>query len=317
MLKLKLERKKSTTNPIPVIYAVDYNYIVGVGTSVCSLLIAAPYENYIFYFLHSSEINENDKLKLINDVKRLSPYSTANFIEINGVLNDAYTDRWFSVATYYRLLIPWLLPTCSKVIYSDADVIFRTGLTEIFESLDMGIYYVAGVNLDKFNNPEDRMFSYIKSLNLNPSEYINSGFMIINCELQRRHKLLSNYLKLIGRPFHCLDQDIINLVCQGKITYIDRRYNIDPRRNSFDLGNSKVLHYIGVKKPWITVVPGWKEWIKAYKQSSFFNSSVYHEMERLRRKNILNGYIKRFTPYLPSFLSLFYIWCKRIYLKYF
>lgn len=294
------ERKEKKIEAIPVAFAIDNNYLLATDVAICSLLLSDPHENYDFFIIHSTPINEDDKLKLINDVKRLSYFSNVNFILMANIFKHGFADRWFNTSCYNLIMISWLLPEHSKVIYSDSDVIFKTGLRELYETVDIENFYIAGVNYKKFNDPVEPMYSHIKSLGLKPSEYINDGLMIINCDLQRKHNLLPQFIKLIGKPFHCLDQDIINLVCKGKIFHIDRSYNVDPRREEPDIKNPKILHFIGAKKPWNKITSSWEEWAKPYKESSFFNPIFYKNSKRIIRKNIIAKYKKQLIKSMPS-----------------
>ena len=271
---------------IPVVFAVDTNYVVGTGVAICSLLMVASDELYDFFILHSSDLKISDRDAITNDVARLSPHSRVSFIEMGDDFNDAYTEKWFGISCYYRLMIPWIIPNYSKVIYSDSDIIFKTSLKNLFETFELEDSYVAGINYDRFQDPKSQIYDHIIDMGLSPKEYINSGFILINNDLQRQHNLLEKYKKLMYLKHQCPDQDVLNKVCKGRISYIDHGYNVYPGLKKNKTRKDKVLHYIGRHKPWTSLTWRWNEWAKVYKQTSFFEPAFYRDMKKKRIKNM-------------------------------
>src|SRR5699024_619911 len=64
---------------------------------------------------------------------------------VDSQFKGAYETRGINVSTYYRLLIPELIPEYDKIMYHDVDVVFREDLSAIYSETEMDNYYVAGV----------------------------------------------------------------------------------------------------------------------------------------------------------------------------
>ena len=264
---------------IPIVFATDHNFVMPLGVAISSLLRHTSGEKYDLNIIVDEDVTDSDKKKLEEQVKLLSEESTITFVEIDNKFNKSHTDRNITRATYFRLMIPWLLPQYAKVFYADCDVIFRGSLREIYENMNLEECYVAGVNMTVFGT--DKFNKYCReSLGLDSQEYINPGLLLINADLQRRDNLLPRYVELSARRFKYMDQDIINVVCRGKVRFLPIIYNVDCRNDSAeDISNYVMLHYVG-RKPWDNYVPGFVEWWDEYRSSTFHDRAFYVDVMR-------------------------------------
>lgn len=258
---------------IPIVFSTDHNYVMPTGVTILSLLKSSLTEQYRIYVIIAPDVTEEDKNLLREQVRIYSSESSIDFIEIGNEFESGFEIRGISMACYYRLLIPWLLPQYDKVIYSDVDIIYQFGLGEVFAT-DLQNNYFAGVNTSGFTSGS--AVSHIKRLGLNCNTYINSGFLLINSLLQRQDNLQEKFKQLARKKFLFQDQDIINIVANKRIALIDEMYNMSP---SFihpePLSNKKyTIHYSGIK-PWDGFTFCWIEWWEIYKASIFYDESRY------------------------------------------
>lgn len=273
---------------IPIVFSTDHNYIMQTGVCITSLFEYAQDVLYSVYIIVDNDVNNYDKEQLYRIVS-LYPGQTIDFIKDEGLFKDCYQIRGISTSAYYRLLIPWLLPQYDKVIYSDVDVIFRTSLSDIIsEKIDD--FYCAAVPAI-FIKTEKKNRNYALDLGLDPDEYINSGFLVINSLLQRKNNLKADYLKLVKNKYTYQDQDVINIVCKGYIKHISPKYCITPAFYKFFLSKDKylnefygsdkdiddfvhnincIIHYAG-RKPWDGFTFAWSEWWHTYRKTHFYN----------------------------------------------
>lgn len=299
---------------IPIVFSTDHNYVMPCGVTILSLLQSAVTSTYSIHVLVSKDVTEEDKEMIRRQVEKAG-HGTVGFVDMEDSFAGSLEIRGISIACYYRLLIPWLLPQYEKVIYSDVDIIFHEDLEKIY-SPGLEDNYVAGVNTPGFISKKSYR-KHIVKLGLDPDKYINSGLLVINSELQRRDGLNSRYLELSERKLLFQDQDIINMVCKGRIRHLERRYNMLPEKitptmaflsndaqpscgktgnvekNNTNSGKVAVVHYTG-PKPWKTFTFGWLEWWDLYRQSIFFNYEFYLKISRraLDKKGILLGFVK-------------------------
>lgn len=264
------------------------------GVAICSLLLNSGADKYNIFILEGEDVDAEDRQRLTMQVNTLSPESRISFISMGNIFDGGYEIRGISKACYYRLMIPWILPDLEKVIYCDGDVIIKTPLSSLYKT-EIEKLYVAG---GETNTPEgwESMKSYFDKLNLDYRTYINSGVLVINCELQRRNGLDKVYNSLSKKKFLYQDQDIINIACKGKIGHFSNRYNLLPSKyaTSKELTENVVIHYAG-DKPWNGFTYAWKEWWNVYEKSVFWDREFYHQvsasilspkkqLKRLKRK---------------------------------
>lgn len=163
---------------------------------------------------------------------------------------------------YYRYIIPDLFPNLKKVIYLDVDVIVQCDIRELY-GIDLEDNYIGAVNHPKYlwdENPD--FYRIVSQLELdNPYLYVNSGVLLINCEKWRAdrvsEKLMQQTIARKDRITWC-DQDIINLVMQGKIKELPWSFNAiltHFAKHEHSPRDAKIIHYAGPRKPWNSLCP--------------------------------------------------------------
>lgn len=167
----------------------------------------------------------------------------------------------YSLACYSRLFIASLLPTLSKVLYLDCDMIVRSGIRELWEMPIEG-FSLAGV-------PDTKMGIEKASRSLNfdfKEEYINSGMLLINLDYWRKNNIQQKFIDFLQsrEKVNLPDQDTINYVLAGSIKIIHPRYNAQASYFVFPTpvpeGQKKyikqlwkgavITHFTGAVKPW-------------------------------------------------------------------
>lgn len=274
---------------IPIVFSTDHNFVMQAGVCVLSLLMNASDEYYDIYILIAKDVTEEDRQKLMQTVE---PYcAKLNFICMDNTFANAYEIRNISTAAYYRLLIPWLLPQYDKVIYADVDMIFQIGLKNVFNT-NIEDNYVAGVAM-----PGALVSSGFRKnaekLGLNIDEYINSGFLVINCKRQREVRLKEKYLRYSKNKYFYQDQDIINIVCKKHIFLLPQNYNVgsvifklylNRKKSLLDyysqeelkiIFTKNIIHYAGINKPWNSYCFQYDIWWYYYRCSIFYNIDFY------------------------------------------
>lgn len=176
-------------------------------------------------------------------------------------------------ATYYRLLIPSILPeSIHKVIYLDCDIIVNGSIEELW-NYNLDNYALAAVKQIGYGFEAERLGYPIEY------GYFNAGVNVINMDYWRKNKicdrliqyLSDNYDKIV---FH--DQDALNAVLFDKTLHVPIKFNMTSAAFFFDMkhrGDSKngrvindykeekkcaeqykntplVLHYVARPKPW-------------------------------------------------------------------
>ena len=260
---------------IPVVFSTDHNFVVPACVAISTLLRGDSEHAYLIHLLLDADVTDDDKAMMTRVVEQTSAASAISFIVVENEFMEAHVERNITRAAYYRLLIPWLLPQYDRVIYSDVDILFcGGGVGALYEQFDMEGLYVAGANRQSYRQ-KCPFNQHILDLNLDPDKYINDGFILINARLQRQDNLLERYKEAASKNMNFMDQDVINVVCRGKIGYFSEAYNASPQ-STIQGAPCHVLHFVGVK-PWNIFCLGWSEWWNAYKESAVFDKKYYEQ----------------------------------------
>ena len=263
-----------------IIFAADSKYIPHLATAIKSILLNNEKNLFNIYIIHNS-------LKETDWVKIRSLDNQKNCIFINCKINDIALKKLplkyhFTVAMYYRLLIPDLIFT-DRALYFDSDIIVTNDLTELY-SIDFKNLFLAAIN-DYGNHIPD---------------YFNSGVMVLNLKAIRDNKIMEKSIEFIKNnqtKINFGDQDALNAIVCGRYTKLNPKFNVQSsmfnalNNVSFDgyetskirdaIKNPVVIHFTGSSKPW-----------------SLRNNHPY--------KSLYWKY-RRLTPYRPIFFNDFTI----------
>lgn len=256
-------------NRLPIVFSTDHNYVMPTCVTIHSLLTTAkPEVNYDINVIIDPNVSEEDKTILRKQVESDNSGSVIHFLEIGDTFSEGFEIRDISRACYNRLMIPWLLPQYEKVVYSDVDIIFTGDISDVYD-FDLGSSLVAGVGGATWTRGIIK--KYMNKIGADAENYINSGFLLINADIQRKEDLRGRYLELSKRKFIYQDQDIINLVCKGRISKLSCNYNVSPS-DFYDKkeGEAKVVHFFGFK-PWNHFTYSWILWWNQYRSSLVYD----------------------------------------------
>ncbi|MCM1159783.1 MAG: glycosyltransferase family 8 protein [Roseburia sp.] len=198
-------------------------------------------------------------------LKRLCKKYGGSFTEIfvsEQEFAEAPSFSYFTKEMYYRILVARLLPkTLDRVLYLDPDIIVTDNLEE-FYSMPLGDCFFAGIR-DRLQDKEDS--PYWKELGFTgKNRYINSGVLLCNLKVLRQEQKEQDVFAMLkerGERLKFPDQDLINVLYEGRIAVTDDRYNLNPNIlrwweylgynfAPFLMKKPAIIHYMGSGKPW-------------------------------------------------------------------
>lgn len=279
-------------NIVPIAFAFDNNLILPACVCISSLMMNAKEDTfYDIFILHSSNIVlRKDEL---NKLPQYYKNCRIQYRQVDNTFDSAFEIRGITAATYYRLLIPKLIPEYDKIIYADVDIIFRMDLSSLYNS-DLGNNYIAATLELGMNLTEDGK-RYINSMEkLTLGKYIQAGFIILNSKVLKDENIVSEFKKWSNKKLKFQDQDILNIVCNGRIHYLSLEYNMTDysylfairkpeliknlfSNNTIDFAvNHGNIHFNG-HKPWKKYSVNFDIWWEYYRKSPLFNQNFYFE----------------------------------------
>ena len=266
--KKKENQTKNFTNYIHIALNIDNKYINPCIVSLTSLLDNRA--NSTFYIIHIliGNIYQHALDKILETIDKFGKKaSNVTFYYMGDQFRGATTGQYISIAAYYRIALPSLLPDVDKIIYFDSDIINFKDLTEMYNIEFKEKMYFCGI-LDYIG-----LLQELNKLGVNTDKYMNTGVLLINLKAMRNDSIEDEIRKYISS--HFLDhheQTAINAVCYNNIQILSYKYasfsfddyrdlykfnmeqNIMHRYNETELNQSfyepTLLHFPGYTKPW-------------------------------------------------------------------
>lgn len=266
----------------PIAFSFDDNLLVPAQVTLSSLFATAPPDvTYDVYLTYSSSTLKPESIKAIEQLIAAYPGNDFTPLDVGQAFNDCFEIRDITVPTYYRLLLPELLPKVDKIIYSDVDIVFARSPHQAYHWIkDQNL--LCGVK-NVYRNADE---PYLQKIGVPKGEYINAGFIVMNLSKMRENALCSKFVEMSKTDYIFQDQDILNITCQGSINQLPLRYNVHAMHDyakdaeNFDkdrkeLLEATVIHYAGVK-PWNNIgCFYYDQWWEAYRHSPVYDFDYY------------------------------------------
>ena len=240
------------SEPIHIVFCFNDAFAPVAAVAICSALCATP-EPVTVHVL-STDLSDR-KAAALRRVVSSFPGGTLEVICVDGArFADAMlTIPYISRETYFRFLLPELLPGVSRALYLDADLVVRANLRPLYDT-KLGDAWLAGAADEWVVNDDGYP---VGTLGLSPDDpYVNAGVLLFNLEGMRSARvseaLMSALVTLVPKV-KFQDQDVLNVVCRGHIRLVDPAWNFtmcDWDRRKKARGGARILHYTGQAKPW-------------------------------------------------------------------
>ncbi len=263
----------STKESIIVVCAADDGYAMPLAVVICSTLEHLRSECLCIFFIIDGGISNKNKNKLLklSDSKQC----TIKWLQPpDAILDSMKVSGHIKIATYYKILIPILLPeNYGKAIYLDSDLIVLGDLGQLWD-INIGNNYLLAV--------QDSGIPYVSSLHglKNYKElgisldckYFNAGVLVLNLKKMRTENIsmqIIQYLENNKEYIRWHDQDGLNAVLAGKWGELEPRWNQLPsiynysswEDSSFSqeeftnaLKDPYIIHFASSGKPWNSTV---------------------------------------------------------------
>ena len=241
---------------IPIFFTIDDSYAPFLAVALNSAIKNSdPQRNYKAVVLYQDLGADN--------ISRLQSLQTENFkIELMPIranmeaLDDRMSNRlrcdYFTLTIYFRLFIPSMFPQYDKGIYIDSDVVLTDDIAKLFD-IDIGENYIGACNDLSIADIPPLVAYTEKAVGVNAKEYINSGVLLMNLKKMRDDDLEGHFLALLNK-YHfdsiAPDQDYLNAMCNGKIYYLDEKWDTMPNDAKPMLTETSLIHYNLFSKPW-------------------------------------------------------------------
>jgi len=243
-----------------VVCAADNRYAMPLAVMLRSLCDNAVKSDSITVYVLDGGISRRNRKRVESTVH--GGKMNISWIKTNNaVLAEMPVFGHVSICTYYRLLVPKLLPeTVTYVLYLDVDILVTGDISDLWNARRLDLALMASphqtiVIADCFNLPA--VFAHIPNPTIR--KYFNAGVLGLNVAEWRREgigKKVINFLEEKRDQVIFWDQDGLNAVLWDDWAELDEGWNMPvdlatPERISPEiLVHKGILHFASACKPW-------------------------------------------------------------------
>ena len=285
-------------NVIPLIFGTDESYILPTGVTISSILKNASNTTFYDMYILISDDCENKCRELYAPLQEQYKNFDMKFVKMNAQIfdNANVTNPHVRIPTYYRLMSAEILQHYDRCICLDSDLLVYRDLTELFK-IELGDNYIAGVKAWDDQQPTEMNRKHMLLLSMD--QYIYLGVLVMNLRQIRRDNMTSVFLEHMNKGYRSDDQDVFNVCCYNRISFLPVKYNLLTRFYKIKIPagvqvyseaelmeaweNPAIIHFPGrLIKPWLNLrVKGAAEW---WKYAEIFSLSAiykyFYEMSR-------------------------------------
>lgn len=242
-----------------IAFGIDKNFARGMGILINTIHSHNTEEKIVFH-VFTDGIDQSD----VDKLKKLTVYQNIiikiYYIDINVFKNLPTTLAW-SYATYYRFIMGKVLyGIVDKVLYIDADILCIGALAGL-KNIDMDNNIVLAIS-------EEGQFN-VNRLGIQQGKYFNAGALFIDINKWNDGQIAEQAVALLQEnpeKYTYLDQDVLNILLDGKTRFIDNKWNYlyDMRKMDSALPQGVIfIHYIGDKP--------WQRWSEHHSMKKFYD----------------------------------------------
>ncbi len=217
-----------------ILYQFNEKYAPYAGASITSLFINNSQAEEIVVWILGEELSADSISRLEHLAEEY--HRTIRFVETDGLVSkmkelNMPTYRG-SYAANMRLFLPAVLPKeVERILYLDADTIVDADIQEFYDTVlnDCALAMV----MDSLGR------NHKQDIGLKIGEpYYNSGVILFDMKEWRKQGLtekIVTHVQQVRAHYPAPDQDLLNVVCKGKILKLSPRYNFQPVHMAFSI----------------------------------------------------------------------------------
>ena len=241
-----------TCSVIPIFFSSDDNYLPCLAVSIRSLIDNASADYcYRIHILNNGLTENRVALLTAMSTDRVSIVPVDVSREIAPIAEKLNLRDYYTASIYFRIFIASMFPQYQKAIYLDADITVNGDISGLY-NIPLGSRILGVIPDDIIAGHRDFRNYSEQALGIPYRRYFNSGVMLMNLDQFRLQEIEQKFIYLLNK-YHfdtiCPDQDYLNLLCQGRVLYLDKGWNkmsVDDRYE----GVPNLVHFNMFYKPW-------------------------------------------------------------------
>jgi lipopolysaccharide biosynthesis glycosyltransferase len=291
-------------NSIVLVCAADDNYSMPLAATTRSVVAGMQNPQNLSLYIIDGGISGANKQRIIQNLK--SEQVKITWLKAHrSQFKNMQISSSVTIAAYYRLLIPALLPThIQKAIYVDSDLIVRNDIEALWQQDIHNNHLLAVQDMGAPLVSSPRGLVNYQELGISAdSKYLNSGVLVFNLEKWRADNTSLEVIKYLNdykQYVRWFDQDGLNAILAGKWGELDPRWNQMPYLFRFgswqespyseeEYNNLRshpyIIHYAMRDKPWSeNCSHPYKELFYEYLDNSIWSNWHVEQAAKKRRQ---------------------------------
>ncbi len=333
----KVELKPVFENAVPIVLSANDKFAPYLDIMIRSIVANASDDRKYDIIVLYNDISDRNR-ELISTAKKNKENVSIRFARVCEYFDSEklFIDQHLSVETYYRLIIPEIMPEYKKILYLDCDMVADCDVAELYD-LDMGNCVIAGVkDIDVAGQVRKGLNNWenyaIQELGLeHPYDYFQAGVLVIDLDKMRNMTSSDEMIRVaLSKKWRCHDQDVLNVICKNQVYYLPQKWNVlmnweEPERSRMQIMKMapralyeeyvsarkapQMIHFAGYQKPWDVVDCDFANYFWEYAKLSPYYPLLLKRTKRCleeeRKKNKItnssnrsvNKAINNFLPY--------------------
>lgn len=261
---------------VPIVLAANEKFAPYLAVMIQSIVEHADSERNYDLIVLNHDITEQSQEQIRYPFKNKKNISL-RFIRVSQYFDreKLFVDQHLSVETYYRLIIPEIMPAYDKILYLDCDMVAEYDVAELYDFDLQGTVIAGAKDIDESGNVKlgDWRKYATEELGLDsPYDYFQAGVLVISLDALRKITTSKEMIELaLSKSWRCHDQDVLNVICKNRVVYLPQRWNLQMNWQEGSLSrmqimkmaprmlyqeymearkNPYIVHYSGYQKPW-------------------------------------------------------------------
>ena len=300
------------SSPISLSFCVNDAYAQHLAVVMASVLVNNPDSRFVFHVLHR-DISKESQAR-VKELECMYPHCEVRFHKIDASCFDRFPIpvdlEHVTQEMYYRYILPNVLNTEDRTIYSDVDVLCVGDLRPLW-GIDLNGNLVAAVSEGEAGEFKKRLIGLTDNI-----PYFYSGLLVMDLAALRAglypQKLMENTLRLANKLIWP-DQDVINITMHGRILQLSSEWDgINVCYSPFRKG-IVIWHFPGMLlKPWCNIWKNttWPIYLKYLLRSPYRRNATRFVLGHIGGFFFFKYTKKQVTRYLLCGIR---VWKKRIH----
>ena len=261
---------------VPVVLAANQKYVPILFTCAQSIVNQASSDRKYEIFVFHTDIEAASQKVFHEQLEKENVHFT--FVDVTKNVSGYRLEakEHITTETFYRFLILDILKGYDKVVYLDCDMIILRDVAELYD-VELGNNLIAAAKdpdfmgqCNGFNLDTKKYCEEVLKLE-NPYKYFQAGVLVFNVAELNRVTTVQKLLEMSDTGIYKYsDQDILNVICEDRVTYLDMAWNMiyDCNRERWHgvikyapyyimdeyeeaRKHPYIIHYAGFLKPWM------------------------------------------------------------------